>query len=72
MQVVHATAQYYFIKESMMQCLMHQFKYKANKEIGIYLGKPAGHALASSKRFEDIDAVVTPRLPFYAMAFHLF
>jgi len=58
MQTVHATAQYYFTKESMMQHLMHQFKYKGNKEIGIYLGKLVGHALVSSKRFSDVNALV--------------
>ena len=58
MQVVHATAQYYFTKESMMQHLMHQFKYKGNKELGIYLGKLLGYALASSNRFLDIDALI--------------
>src|SRR5438045_1839701 len=35
--VTHATAHYYFTKESMMQHLMHGFKYKGNKEIGLYL-----------------------------------
>jgi len=53
-----ATAQYYFTKESMMQRLMHQFKYKANKEVGIYLGKLMGLAMAESNRFSNIDALV--------------
>lgn len=56
--VVHATAQYYFTKESMMQHLMHSFKYKGNKELGIYLGTLMGHAFISSNRFNDIDALV--------------
>ncbi len=30
-----ATAQYYFTKESLMQRLMHQLKYKGNRELGI-------------------------------------
>lgn len=56
--VAHATAQFYFTKESMMQRLMHQFKYKAGKEIGIYLGQLMGHALASSGRFSAMDALI--------------
>ena len=58
MPVVHATAQYYFTKESMMQHLMHSFKYKGNKELGIYLGTLMGHAFTSSNRFNDIDALI--------------
>lgn len=56
--VVHATAQFYFTKESMMQHLMHQFKYKNNKEIGLYLGKLMGFALAASNRFSFVDALI--------------
>jgi predicted amidophosphoribosyltransferase len=55
MQVISATAQYYFTKESMMQDLMHQFKYKSHKELGLYLGKLMGQQLAQSNRFDDID-----------------
>lgn len=58
MPVVHATAQYYFTKESMIQHLMHSFKYKGNKELGIYLGRWMGHAFTSSNRFNDIDAII--------------
>lgn len=57
-QVYCATAQYYFTKESMIQHLMHQFKYRGNKEVGIYLGKLMGWALAGSNRFSFIDALV--------------
>lgn len=56
--VLHATSQYYFTKESLIQHLMHRFKYKGNKEIGIYLGKLIGHALASSNRFNDVDVLI--------------
>ena len=58
MPVVNATAQYYFTKESLMQHLMHQFKYKSNKDVGIYLGKLMGHALQASNRFASIDALI--------------
>jgi len=58
LNIVHATAQNYFTKESLMQRLMHQFKYRGNKELGLYLGKQMGKALISSGRFDDIDALV--------------
>jgi ComF family protein len=56
--VTHATAQYYFTKESMMQHLMHQFKYRGNRELGSYLGKLMGQALMQTNRFAQIDAIV--------------
>jgi ComF family protein len=56
--VTYATAQYYFTKESLMQHLMHQLKYRGNKELGIYLGKLMGHALAASNRFSFVDALI--------------
>ena len=74
-----ATAQFYFTKESLMQRLMHSFKYKGNKELGLYLGNLMGQALAASDRFNSIEALVplplfhqkkkeeaTTRQPFYA------
>lgn len=56
--VVSATAYCYFTKGSTMQHLMHQLKYKSNKDIGIYLGKLMGHALAASNRFRYVDALI--------------
>jgi ComF family protein len=56
--VVHASAHFYFTKESMMQKLMHAFKYKRNKELGLYLGKLMGHALSASGRFNEVDCLV--------------
>lgn len=53
-----ATAQYYFSKASTMQHLMHQLKYRGNKELGIYLGKMMGQALAETNRFRFVDALV--------------
>lgn len=56
--VTCATAQYYFTKESLMQHLMHQFKYKGNKEVGIFLGKLMGWAMAESNRFSNVDVLI--------------
>jgi len=62
--ITHATSQYYFTKESMMQHLMHQFKYSGNRELGLYLGKLMGEMLANSNRFLHIDALIP--LPLFA------
>jgi ComF family protein len=56
--VTSAAAQYYFTKESIIQNLMHQLKYKGNKEVGIYLGRLMGFAMAESNRFSFIDALI--------------
>lgn len=56
--LVSATAQYYFTKESLMQRLMHQFKYKGNKDLGFQLGRLMGIALKESNRFSNIEALV--------------
>lgn len=58
-----ATAQFYFTKESLMQHLMHQFKYKGNKELGMQLGNIMGEQIKKSARFEA-DALVP--LPLFA------
>jgi ComF family protein len=62
--VTSATAFCYFTKESLMQHLMHQLKYRGNKEVGLYLGRLMGHALAASNRFRYVDALIP--LPLFA------
>jgi len=56
--LVSATAQYYFSKESLMQHLMHQLKYKGNKELGRQLGRLIGNDLQQTNRFNTIDVLV--------------
>jgi ComF family protein len=55
--LVGATAQFYFTKESLMQHLMHQFKYKGNKELGLQLGSMMGEQIKRSGRFKA-DALI--------------
>ncbi|MBS1607677.1 MAG: ComF family protein [Bacteroidetes bacterium] len=55
--LVSAAAGYYFSKESLIQHLVHQFKYKGNKELGLQLGRLLGKYLAQSDRF-NADAIV--------------
>ncbi len=56
--VVNASAHLYFTKESLVQQLMHQLKYRGNKELGVQLGRIMGNALLNSNRFTDIDALI--------------
>ncbi len=56
--VASATAHCYFTKESLMQHLMHQLKYRGNKELGLYLGRMMGYALHDSNRFRYVDALI--------------
>ena len=61
--LVGATAQFYFTKESLMQRLMHQFKYKRNKELGLQLGRIMGDQIKKSGRFEADALVPLPLFP---------
>ncbi len=53
-----ATAQYYFSKGSLVQDLMHRFKYKGDKELGLFLGRLMGYQLRETNRFNNIDILV--------------
>jgi ComF family protein len=53
-----ATAQFYFTKESLIQTLMHAFKYRGNKNLGHQLGVLMGNQLKESNRFDNIEALV--------------
>ena len=57
-KVENAAAGFYFTKQSLMQHLLQQLKYKGNKEVGIYLGKLIGYELMQSKRFDDVEALI--------------
>lgn len=56
--VVAAHAEFYFAKDSLLQQLVHQLKYKSNKDIGIYLGQMMGRTLLNSGRFNNIDGLI--------------
>jgi ComF family protein len=52
------TCQYYFTKNSILQNILHEFKYKGKKQIGLYFGKIMGDALSKSDRFNSVEAIV--------------
>ncbi len=58
LKVEHAAANFFFTKESLLQHLIVQLKYKGNKEAGYYLGKLIGLELKKSLRFQSIDAII--------------
>ena len=60
--VISATAQYYFHKESLMQHLMHQLKYKGNKDLGKQLGRLMGYDLQKTSRFNTV--IISDSAPF--------
>ncbi len=61
--VAAAHSQFYFAKESLVQHLIPQLKYKNNKEIGAYLGELTGSTLLGSGRFQNMDMIIP--LPLY-------
>jgi len=53
-----AHSEFYFSKGQVIQRLIHQLKYKGNKDIGIWLGQMMGRSLAGSARFKDVDLLL--------------
>jgi ComF family protein len=62
--VTNAAALCHFTTGSLVQHLLHQIKYKGNKEAGYFLGRMMGNTLKASNRFDDIDALIP--LPLFA------
>ena len=51
-------AAWYFHKNSALQALLFQLKYKSNEDVGLFIGKQMGALLAASERFATIDALI--------------
>lgn len=58
-----AAAQFYFTKESLVQRLMHQLKYKGNKDLGLQLGRIMGDQILRSGRFPADALIPLPLFP---------
>jgi len=54
----HATALFYFPKQGVVRQLIHQLKYRNQKEISSYLGEWLGVELIESGYYNDIDVIV--------------
>lgn len=61
--LVSGTAQFYFTKESLMQHLMHQFKYKNNRSLGLQLGQIMGEQIQRSGRIKPDALIPLPLFP---------
>lgn len=53
-----AAAYLFFSSKGIVQHMIHQLKYKGNKEIGIYLGSLYGEILKEDSHFRTIDCIV--------------
>jgi ComF family protein len=53
-----AGSAYYFTKDSLMQLLIAELKYKQNVSVGFYLGRMMGYQLMTSERFASIDYMI--------------
>ena len=57
-KVEQAAALYYFTKNSLVQDLMIQLKYRGNRDAGLFWGRMIGSAIRVSGRFTDIDYLI--------------
>ena len=56
---LHAvTSCYFFAKSGKVQHLIHQLKYKGNKEAGIFLGQQIGESIKNEPLFQGIDYII--------------
>jgi ComF family protein len=51
-------AMFYFTKNSLLQHLLIQLKYKNNREAGYFLGRQLGYLLKECSRFSSVDCIV--------------
>lgn len=57
-QIEHASAFFFFTKGSPFQRLLHELKYRQNKEIGHLMGKYAAVDLLATANFASVDYIV--------------
>jgi ComF family protein len=53
-----ATACFFFRKDSVLQNIIHQFKYQSRTDIARYMGRQMGMLLADSPVYRQVDALV--------------
>lgn len=51
-------SEFYFSKSSIIQNCIHEFKYRGNRKVGLYLGKMMGKSLLNSNRYLKIDMLI--------------
>lgn len=63
LQLEYASAAFYFTSASLLQRLMHEFKYHGNKELGFQLGRMMGERIARAERVAPDVLVPLPLFP---------
>ncbi|WP_372917422.1 ComF family protein [Salegentibacter sp.] len=58
LSIENATSLLYFKKKGMVQNLIHNLKYRGNREIGTYLGQWLGEELAKTRNYTQIEVVI--------------
>ena len=56
--IINATALFWFHKESLVQNLLHNLKYRGQENIGGYLGDWLGVELGNTPNYQDIDIIL--------------
>jgi ComF family protein len=56
--VEQAGTVYYFTKNSLMQQLLVQLKYKGNIDVGYFLGRKIGYGLLKEPRYRSVDMLI--------------
>lgn len=54
----HATSFAYFTKDGLLQELLHEFKYKNNTEVGVFLAKRFAAALRKTAWIREVDFII--------------
>ena len=52
------TSCYFFSKEGKVQHLIHELKYKGNRDAGVFLGQELGKTIKDAPLFQDIDYLI--------------
>ena len=63
------TSEFFFSKTGKVQRLLHQLKYKGDKEAGFFLGQQIGESIKDVELFRDIDCLVP--IPLHPKKEHL-
>ncbi len=58
LKIANAGSAFYFTKDSLIQHLLIQLKYRGNKDVGILLGKLAGLQIKKSTYFKNVDVII--------------
>lgn len=56
--VCNAGAAYYFTKDSLLQKLIYNLKYRGNRDIGLYLGRLVGVYLMNNTNYAPVEALI--------------